>query len=53
MTDTSQTTSHGREQNIQTASCKDMGSAQISTTRINSLVMEQLSDKDFPKEKLR
>ena len=53
LTDASQTTSHGTEQNIQTASCKDMGSAQICTPRINSLVMEQLSDKDFPKEKLR
>ena len=38
------------EQNIQTASCKDMGPAQFFTPLTNSLVMEQLSD--FPKDKL-
>ena len=51
-TDTSQTSSHGTEQNIQTASSKDTGPAQTLTTPGNSPVINhfELSDMDFQPE---
>ena len=55
-TETSQTSSHGTEQNNQTASSKDTGPAQTLTTPGNSPVINhfELSDMDFqPEEKQR
>ena len=51
-TDTSQTSSHGTEQNIQIASSKDTGPAQTLTTPGNSPVINhfELSDMDFQPE---